>query len=136
MKNFVTISLVLLACVAANHAYKVNSRIFEGKPAKLGQFPFYAFLNVRFSNPRHGTACGASLISDEWLVTAAHCLSDASVVKIDFGESNLINSGPQNVLVEVGPEGLHPHPNYFASFAVNDIGKRNAERLNQRMLCF
>lgn len=123
MKNFVALSLVVLAFVAANHAYKLQPRIVDAEKAAPGQFPFYAFLHVKTEDPRMSGACGASLINDEWLLTAAHCLTGAVGVDVHLGEYQLTSPEPEHIAVRVGLDGLHPHPEYNQRLALNDIGE-------------
>ena len=52
-----------------------TSRIVGGSKAKLGQFPWQAqILTVKPPNDTPIFTCGGSLISDELIVTAAHCI--------------------------------------------------------------
>ena len=46
------------------------SRIVGGVNALEGEFPWMASLWY----PGYGHFCGATLITEEWVVTAAHCL--------------------------------------------------------------
>lgn len=112
------LSLVVLAFVATNHAYKLESRIVNGEKAVLGQFPYYAFLHVKSSVG--STACGASLIKDEWLLTAAHCLTDAYSVGVHLGGIRVDLNSPT---MEVGANRLYTHPEYIQIMALNDIGE-------------
>nr|CAD7579210.1 unnamed protein product [Timema californicum] len=48
---------------------ELQPRITNGVPAKLGQFPWQVAIMVDSS-----VLCGGSLISDQWILTAAHCL--------------------------------------------------------------
>lgn len=123
MKNFVALSLAVLAFVAANHAYKIQPRIVDPEKATSGQFPFYAFLHTKTADPRERGACGSSIINDEWLVTAAHCLKGAIGVDVHVGEYQLTNPEPEHFTVQVGLDGLHSHPEYNERLALNDIGK-------------
>ena len=52
-----------------------TSRIVGGSKAKLGQFPWQAqILTVKPPNDTPTFTCGGSLISDELILTAAHCI--------------------------------------------------------------
>lgn len=123
MRNFVVLCLVL-AFAAANHAYIIKSRIVDGKKAETGQWPFYAFLNIRMTEAGKGTACGGTLISDEWILTAAHCLQDVKKVIAHLGESDLMEPDSQHTVIEINEiDQIHTHPNYSTRSTTDDIGK-------------
>ena len=48
-----------------------GSRITGGQAAKLGQFPYQALLMLRDSSG-NSYVCGGSIISHNWILTAAH----------------------------------------------------------------
>lgn len=123
MSNFTSLSLAVLAFVVASHAYTIQPRIVDGEKAKSGQFPYYAFLDIKLLDPRKGSACGASLINDEWIVTAAHCLRDARSVDVHLGEYHLENLKPGHKSFKIERDEFHPHPEYKQNMALNDIGK-------------
>lgn len=50
------------------------SRIVGGQPARAGQFPYQVALYLFKSFTSNlASKCGGSLISQRWIVTAAHC---------------------------------------------------------------
>lgn len=72
MKVIILISLFCVTIVAANFHNDefMESRIIGGKKAVKGQFPYQVSLREIISR-RH--FCGASIITDRFILTAAHC---------------------------------------------------------------
>ncbi|PVV04310.1 hypothetical protein BB560_001188 [Smittium megazygosporum] len=89
------------------------TRIIGGVDARPGVYPFAGTL----VNYKHGTFCGSSLLSNRWLVTAAHCVYDLSPsdVKITLG-SNTFNIAAGKPISEI-----KIHPNYSKATQRNDI---------------
>ncbi|XP_066587822.1 trypsin-like [Prorops nasuta] len=52
----------------------VDGRITKGSTAEIGQFPHQVSLRWDFYYPQH--FCGGAIISPEWVLTAAHCITD------------------------------------------------------------
>ena len=45
-----------------------SARVYDGQEAPLGSFPWLASLQYRSKH-----FCGGSLISEQWVLTVAHC---------------------------------------------------------------
>ena len=56
-----------------------NARIYNGRDAKDGQYPWYIFLKIVDKKCRN--SCGGSLISKKHILTAAHCFFDLKTHK-------------------------------------------------------
>ncbi|KAJ2613176.1 Kallikrein-14 [Coemansia sp. RSA 1365] len=91
------------------------ARIMGGTDADFGKYPFIVYLY----NEAEKTYCGGSIISDQWVLTAAHCIKSAStndlLVYVGQAEYNLDTSKGVKVT------DIHNHPDYNDQTMVNDI---------------
>lgn len=94
----------------------LNPRIINGDPARLGQFPWQAAVYV---NGDDGAwFCGGTIIDQEWVLTAGHCVDGGRSARILVGSVELDFGGPN----EVPSQQLILHENYNGKTLANDIG--------------
>jgi len=121
MRYIGIVLLVLFACFAINNAVQVKPKIANGFLAKPEQFPFFAFLALEHSSGVGG-GCGASLISDEWLLTAAHCLRGIDRLTVILGVTDLLDPNhPGRVAIDVDKNNFYSYFWYFSPMTWNDI---------------
>ncbi|KAK0133847.1 Transmembrane protease serine 6 [Merluccius polli] len=85
------------------------SRIMGGVSASEGEWPWQASLQFRGQH-----MCGGALISEQWVVSAAHCFYDdrlisPSVWMVHLGKLLLSHTGPAEEAVRVLSIRLHRH---------------------------
>lgn len=102
--NFFALFALSAAFVGSSIGYRLESlqgnpiedRIIGGHTARPGQFPYLvslrAFLNESSTVFEH--LCGGTIISNRWILTAAHCTQNKESV-------------PKNVIVIVGAHHFH-----------------------------
>lgn len=64
----------LLSLGTAASAQEASPRIIGGDDASQNEWPWMVQVNVRFRDTGSGGLCGGILLSQDWVVTAAHCL--------------------------------------------------------------
>ncbi|KAM6923551.1 coagulation factor IXa [Xenentodon cancila] len=95
---------------------KPFKRIIGGSEVIPGEIPWQAAL---ISDPSGHLFCGGSILSDRWIITAAHCLSEAK-------GSILVRVGEHNTNIREDAERDHEvlqrhiHPRYNASLSLYD----------------
>jgi secreted trypsin-like serine protease len=117
-------------------ALEIQPRVVGGSPAESDKFPFYARIDAEGQ-----FICGGSLVSPEWVLTAAHCVEEAlglpsekSAFSLSVGATKQINSGNP-----FGVSGIWKHPKWNANtglqwdmalIRLDDVSSADAVELN------
>lgn len=123
MIKLISVSLFVILQFSTENAFEITPRIVNGYSAFPAQFPFFAFLAI---NNRDGSSsgCGATLLNDEWLITAAHCTIDASWLDVNLGTSQLDSIyDPGHYVIRVEEDNFFEYPRYFQPLVWNDISR-------------
>ncbi|XP_067644988.1 collagenase-like [Eurosta solidaginis] len=94
----------------------VSSRITNGQTAAANQFSYQAGLLVY--NGENFKLCGGSLISNEWVLTAAHCTLTAMSVIVYLGSIACFDPSAR---LRVDKCNIKVHPEFDTETARNDI---------------
>jgi len=102
-----------------------NPRIIGGQEAEPHSIPYQGFIEAE--SLLEGWYCGASLIEEDVILTAAHCLEDefglsADQAEITLGAHRVLQQEDTQVKVTVGEEGIRQNEGYDSSTFVNDLG--------------
>lgn len=89
MINLAVIVVIFVANLNIGSAFEIQPRIIGGDAARSGQFPYFAHITAISHNKKEQSMCGAVIISNEWILTAAHCLKNAQRASIRLGTSDL-----------------------------------------------
>ncbi|XP_036442980.1 mast cell protease 3-like [Colossoma macropomum] len=111
------ISLLLLAALLPylSHSASVNVGIINGTEAKPHSRPYMVSVQKYGSH-----VCGGFLVSEEFVMTAAHCRENEETLTAVLGAHDLSNKQEKgSVHMEV--ESYYHHPNYNADTVDNDI---------------
>tara|TARA_A100001015_G_scaffold295384_1_gene374289 strand:- start:670 stop:1824 length:1155 start_codon:yes stop_codon:yes gene_type:complete len=100
------------------------SQIINGIQLTPRQYPFLVSVQWR-SGTIFRWACGAALLSSQWILTAAHCLDQKSPNRLVFGGHNLVDEQegrdlcPESQMLNT--EDIFIHPEWRRSTGENDI---------------
>ncbi|KAL1251327.1 hypothetical protein QQF64_019123, partial [Cirrhinus molitorella] len=92
----------------------VNVGIVNGRVAKPHSRPYMVSLQKNFEH-----VCGGFLISDEFVMTAAHCQKEDEILTVVVGAHNLKNENERSVRIRV--KSYHKHPDFTKKPVMNDI---------------
>ncbi|KAJ1984965.1 hypothetical protein H4R34_000308 [Dimargaris verticillata] len=111
-----------LVAAATTQTASGFERIIGGSDAKQNQFPFMAHLRV-FIGPTRFSECGASILSEEWILTAAHCVTQQSTGLVYNPSAISVTIGTVSSILTDGPVAREVvvHPDFDPSVIINDI---------------
>ncbi|EOB04249.1 Transmembrane protease, serine 9, partial [Anas platyrhynchos] len=105
-------------------AMQTATRIVGGSEASRGEFPWQVSLR---ENNEH--FCGAAILTEKWLVSAAHCFTefqDPAMWAAYTGTTSI--SGMDKGTVKMGIARIIPHPSYNTDTADYDVAVLELKR--------
>lgn len=103
----------VLLLINSGSCFKMQPRIVNGSPSELGQFPYFALLEIKVKfRPQERKTCGGSLLNEEFVLTAAHCLQDATKVLVHLGSLRKDEYEEGRHVFLARRKHLYIHPNW------------------------
>jgi hypothetical protein len=104
-------------CGCSQNETAINARIIGGEPSASHSWGWA--VSLRLSSSRH--FCGGSIISPHYVLTAAHCVDDPQISKLQItaavGTDTLYDSYGQRIVVSK----IYIHPGWNKNTIENDI---------------
>jgi len=91
--------------------------IVGGIPAQANEFPW----QVSIQNRMGSHYCGGSIITDQWILTAAHCMVGDTPAVVQVSAGDHIRNAQSNVRQILYPERIIIHAAYNSQTFANDV---------------
>ncbi|KAG8431188.1 hypothetical protein GDO86_019281 [Hymenochirus boettgeri] len=117
---------LLIVAVCLGYAYSCGvpaikptiSRVVGGHDVRPHSWPWQISLQYQGTSGAWGHTCGGTLIAANWVLTAAHCISNRNY-RVYLGKNNL--KSEEEGSVAITPEKIIVHEKWNSLFIVNDI---------------
>jgi secreted trypsin-like serine protease len=113
------ILLLSLLSISTITSAQKTAKIIGGTIANTQTWPWMTGLVAKNISPNIGLFCGASLIAENWVLTAAHCVFDESTTTFDVIINQANFDSPKSERISV--EQIILHPLFPKDFASGDI---------------
>lgn len=118
---FATPPLVRDATCGKKNLPSLTGRIAGGNVATPNEYPWQAFLQISQGWPVfQDYVCGGTLISNQWILTAANCLDGASLIKVYLGAHDLTATNEWQRVIFTTTD-YKKHPSWNAQTLNGDI---------------
>lgn len=87
----------------------------------VGHWPWMASIGYYNEKDEWVHQCGATLISSQHFLTAAHCMADYTTLKIHVGDFNFTLQKSQLYGEDLEIEDVQTHPNFAGKYSYNDV---------------
>lgn len=121
----ITVGLLLIS--ATNNASAAQAKVIGGQNADLGEWPWMAAV-INSGQSAQTQYCGATLIEQSWVLTAAHCLVDsqglvtpANEVELIINIRTLSQENSETADERIAADEIYIHPGYNPASLTSDI---------------
>ncbi|KAM9429673.1 elastase 2 [Salvelinus alpinus] len=97
----------------------IVTRVVGGEDVRENSWPWQVSLQYQSGSSFHHT-CGATLISSQWVMTAAHCISSRNTYRVYLGKHNLKNNNEEGSMA-LTPAKIIVHELWDSYRIRNDI---------------
>ncbi|CAH1365893.1 unnamed protein product [Tenebrio molitor] len=109
--------------------HKVDPLIIGGELANIREFPHMAAIGYKNNSDKVRWLCGGTILSEQYILTAAHCLHDKNYGEpkyVQIGTTNLFDKSSHRQRLNILK--LIPHPQYIYPSNYHDIALIKLEK--------